>query len=66
MKPSALEVWRYLRNERGWVTTWMIVRNCMTVTPSKRLSELYEVGLIEKRRDPDDPTQMNYRAKEAQ
>lgn len=61
LKPSAIAVYQYLR--RGWRKNREIFNACPTDTPTKRVSELWKAGLIVKRRSPDDPRYVEYRAK---
>lgn len=62
MKPSAEYVLAFLiRN--GWTRNRTIMERCPTDTPTKRISELHKAGLIVKRRSPDDPRYIEYRAK---
>jgi hypothetical protein len=49
MKPSAETIYRWMQKMGRWVRTEDIIRNCPTVTPSKRISELRDLGLIETR-----------------
>ena len=63
MKPSALEILRFLRRTRRYVGVREIFDFCGTNTPTKRVSELYRAGLIDKRRRPDDPRFVEYRAR---
>ena len=62
MKASALEVLRYLKRTRRYVDVRDVFFNCPTNTPTKRLSELNDAGLIQKRRDPKNPKYCQYRA----
>ena len=61
VKPSAALILAYLRHRGGYVTSTEIVRDCYTTTPSKRLDELHDARLIEKR--PRHGRQMEYRAR---
>lgn len=61
IKPSADLVLQYLRHRGDFVTSTEVVRFCCTTTPSKRLDELHDAGLIEKRVHKG--RQMEYRAK---
>jgi uncharacterized membrane protein len=61
LKPSALAVLDYLRSRGDYVTSTEIIRDCFTTTPSKRLDELHDAGLIEKRKKIG--RQMEYRAR---
>jgi hypothetical protein len=61
MKPSALAVYQYLR--RGWRKNREIFNACPTDTPTKRVSELFLAGMIEKRRCPLDTRYMEYRVR---
>jgi hypothetical protein len=61
IKPSAAAVLAYLIRRAGWVTSTEIVRDCFTTTPSKRLDELHDAGLIEKEQYKG--RQMQYRAR---
>lgn len=61
MKPSALAVLAYLK--RGWRKNREIFNACPTDTPTKRVSELWRAGLIDKRRSPLDPRYVEYRAR---
>mgnify|MGYP001565122161 CR=1 FL=1 len=61
IKPSAEQILEYLRRRGTFVTSTEVVRDCYTTTPSKRLDELHDAGLIEKR--PHHGRQMEYRAK---
>jgi Mn-dependent DtxR family transcriptional regulator len=60
IKPSAEAILTYLRHRGEFVTSTEIVRHCYTTTPSKRLDELHDAGLIEKK--PYKGRQMAYRA----
>lgn len=60
MKPSAAAIYNWLSRLGTWATSTDIVRSCGTTTPSKRLSELYRMGLIEKRQRKG--RQQEYRA----
>ena len=62
MKPQALAILSYLRKQKKYVTSTEIVRNCHTTTPSKRLDELHDEGLIVKRKKLG--RQMEYAAME--
>ena len=64
MKPSTLQILVYLERCSRWCTIRNIFTVCPTNTPTKRLSELYKAGMIEKRRSPIDPKYMQYRYKE--
>lgn len=62
MKPSAEIILAFLiRN--GWTRNRTLFERCPTDTPTKRISELHKAHLIEKRRDPDDPRYVQYRAR---
>ena len=61
IKPSAALILDYLRRRGEYVTSAEIVRDCYTTTPSKRLDELHDARLIEKR--PRHGRQMEYRAR---
>ncbi len=50
MKPQALAIYEYMRLRGGFVTSAEIVRDCLTTTPSKRLDELHDAGMIIKRK----------------
>jgi len=63
LKPSAMLILNFLRRN-GASTTTDIIRNCPTTTPTKRLSELWKAGLIDKDIH-ESGTQMVYWAKEA-
>lgn len=60
MKPSAAVVYNWLSSIGTWATSTDVVRYCPTTTPSKRLSELYRMGLVEKRQRKG--RQQEYRA----
>lgn len=60
MKPSCIIILSYLKH--GWKRNRDIFTNCPTDTPTKRVSELYQAGRIEKRRSPSDPRYVEYRA----
>jgi len=62
MKPSAQVVLAFLRKQRRYVTSAEIIRAVYTTTPSKRLDELHDAGLIEKRWHPEKPGMRQYRA----
>ena len=62
MKPSLERVLDFLRWYGGWCTSTEIVKNCYTTTPSKRLDELHDMGLIDKR-NTGKGSQKEYRAK---
>lgn len=62
MKPSAAAILNYMLRHGGWLRTVDIIRECPTVTPSKRLSELRSLGLIETRGLGN---RKEYRAKES-
>jgi hypothetical protein len=62
LKPSAISVLIWLRR-RGWVLTEDVWKGCACVTPSKRLDELHDAGMIEKRKCPTDPHRKEYRAR---
>jgi hypothetical protein len=70
MKPytkQQMEVLECLRAHPGsWCSLRYIIEECPCNSPTKPLSVLYDKGngVIEKRRDPLLPTQMQYRAKE--
>ncbi len=49
MKASCAAILNFMARHGGWLRTVDIIRECPTVTPSKRLSELRALGLIEKR-----------------
>lgn len=61
IKPSALSILAYLIRRGGYVTSTEIIRDCFTTTPSKRLDELHDAGLIEKEQHKG--REMKYRAK---
>ncbi|MDA8121391.1 MAG: hypothetical protein M0Z38_02345 [Deltaproteobacteria bacterium] len=61
LKPQCEAILAYLRSRGGFVTSTEIIRDCFTTTPSKRLDELHDAGLIEKRQHKG--RQMAYRAK---
>jgi hypothetical protein len=61
MKPSAMRIFQYLKDRGCYVTSTEIIRDCFTTTPSKRLDELHDAKLIEKR--PRHGRQMEYRAR---
>jgi hypothetical protein len=61
MKPSAEAVLAYLRRRGCYVTSTEIIKDCFTTTPSKRLDELHDAGLIEKR-NTGNGSQKEYRA----
>ena len=61
VKPQAEAILAYLRHRGEYVTSTEIVRHCFTTTPSKRLDELHDAKLIEKR--PRHGRQMEYRAR---
>lgn len=61
VKPSCESIFAYLVRRGCYVTSAEIVRDCYTVTPSKRLDELHDAGLIEKR--PRKGRMMEYRAR---
>jgi hypothetical protein len=60
VKPSAQRILDYLRLRGEYVTSTDIIRDCFTTTPSKRLDELHDAGLIDKR--PRKGREMEYRA----
>lgn len=62
IKPSADLILQYLRHRGEYVRSVEIIRHCHTVTPSKRLDELHDARLIDKRRCVADPRFMEYRA----
>ncbi len=62
MKPSAHAVLLFLRKQRRYVTSAEVIRAVYTTTPSKRLDELHDAGLIEKRWHPEKPHTRQYRA----
>ncbi len=61
MKPQAEAILRYLKQRGGFVTSTEIVKDCFTTTPSKRLDELHDAGLIVKEKYKG--REMKYRAK---
>ena len=60
MKPSAQAILDYLRSRGGYITSTEIIKDCFTTTPSKRLDELHDAGLIDKRQHKG--REMEYRA----
>ena len=62
MKLSAQAVLSFLRKQRRYVTSAEIIRAVYTTTPSKRLDELHDAGLIEKRWHPEKSCTRQYRA----
>jgi hypothetical protein len=63
VKPSAEQVLAFLIRH-GWTRNRTLMLRCPTDTPTKRISELHKMKLIEKRRCPKDPRYVEYRAKE--
>ncbi len=61
VKPQCERILAYLIRRGCYVTSTEIIRDCFTTTPSKRLDELHDAGLIEKR--PRHGRQMEYRAR---
>jgi uncharacterized membrane protein len=61
VKPQAAAILAYLIRRGGFVTSTEIIKDCLTTTPSKRLDELHDAGLIEKRKKIG--RQMEYRAR---
>ena len=61
MKPQAEAILRYLKERGGFVTSTEIIKDCFTTTPSKRLDELHDAGLIVKEKYKG--REMKYRAK---
>jgi uncharacterized membrane protein len=61
MKPSAEAILAYLIRRGGFVTSTEIIKDCFTTTPSKRLDELHDAGLIVKEKHRG--REMKYRAK---
>jgi DNA-binding HxlR family transcriptional regulator len=62
MKASARAVLLFLLKQRRYVTSAEVIRAVYTTTPSKRLDELHDAGLIEKRWHPEKPRTRQYRA----
>jgi len=65
MRPQTIALHKYLMKRGGWVSIRQVFNDFPTNTPSKRLSELYQAGLIEKRRGAANPKYTLYRVKEA-
>ena len=61
VKPSCERILAYLIRRGCYVTSTDIIRDCFTTTPSKRLDELHDAGLIVK--EPHRGREMKYRAK---
>ena len=61
MKPSAMRIFQYLKERGCYVTSTEIVKDCFTTTPSKRLDELHDAGMIVKEKYKG--REMKYRAK---
>lgn len=61
MKPQAEAILRYLKDRGCFVTSTEIIKDCFTTTPSKRLNELHDAGLIVKEKYKG--REMKYRAK---
>lgn len=64
MKPQTLALYEYLRKVGGWVSVRQLLEAFPSNTPTKRVSELDRLGLIEKRRGEKNPKFVLYRAKE--
>jgi len=64
MKPSTWALYEYMRKVGGWVSVRQIFNDHPTNSPTKRLSELYALNLVEKRRGEKNPKYVLYRAKE--
>ena len=64
MRASTIALYEYMVKRGGWVSIRQVFNDFPTNTPSKRLSELYQAGLIEKRRGAANPKYTLYRAKE--
>ena len=61
VKPQAEAILRYLKQRGEFVTSTEIIKDCFTTTPSKRLDELHDAGLIVKEKYKG--REMKYRAK---
>ena len=61
MKPQTEAILAYLLRRGGFVPPTEIIKDCYTTTPSKRLDELHDAGLIVKEQHKG--RQMKYRAK---
>ena len=61
MKPQAEAILAYLVRRGEFVTSTEIIKDCYTTTPSKRLDELHNAGLIVKEKHKG--REMKYRAK---
>ncbi len=61
VKPQCECILAYLIRRGCYVTSTEIIRDCFTTTPSKRLDELHDAGLIEKEKHKG--REMKYRAK---
>lgn len=62
LKPSAVAILIWMRR-RSWIRTEDVWKGCACVTPSKRLDELHDAGMIEKRKRGKG-NEKEYRAKE--
>jgi hypothetical protein len=63
LKPCSVGLYEWMRKEGGWLSVRQIFLGYPTNTPTKRLSELYRAGKIEKRRGSENSSYMVYRAK---
>lgn len=64
MKPSALAILEFLHVDRkgDWTTADQIIRNCYTTCPHKRLSELIDLGYVQKTDKIDSKGRKYYRS----
>lgn len=64
MKPSCLPIFEYLVIARKgeWTTAAQVIRDCGTTCPHKRLSELIDLGYVEKQANPYKRNRKIYRS----